>query len=273
MHEELERLIADQPHVAFEVKLDPRHQAEFEEHGFTHLERITSDEELEWLRRIYDWLFEQRAQAVNGGYFDLSRPYESAGNDLLPQILMPEALVTDLRKTAFWRNGHALAATLLEADAADLRGWGHMIRKPEHIGATLPWHQDEAYWDPAFDYRALGSWLTLDPATTESGCLAFIPRSHRGDVWEHRHIDNDPNIHGLVTDDVDESTAVEVPVPAGGAVFHHCRVVHCSGANTADQVRRAWANEWQLPPVERDVPVARPWVVEGKRAWESRTLS
>jgi len=46
-----------------------------------------------------------------------------------------------------------------------------MIRKPPRIGDALPWHQDEANWDPQFVYRALGCWLPLDDATPENGAM------------------------------------------------------------------------------------------------------
>ena len=56
----------------------------------------------------------------------------------------------------------------------------------------------------------------------------------------------------------------------GGASFHHCRTLHGSGPNQSARVRRAFAIEWQLAPVRRAVPEPRPWVDEGKRAWEAR---
>src|SRR5205823_4986553 len=125
--------------------------------------------------------------------------------------------------------------------------------------------------DPAFSYTALGCWMPLDPATPESGCMRFIPGSHRGDVRTHRHLGDDPAIHALFTDDVDPSQAVAIPLRPGGAIFHHCRILHSSGPNRSAHVRRAYANEWQLPAVQRDAPPCRPWIDAGKQAWERRT--
>ena len=252
------------------MELGPEQMDEFQTRGFTHVARITSDEELAWLGELYDWLFRERIEAVPGGYFDLSRPYESAGEDLQPQLLAPEALVPDLRKTALFLNGRRFASRLLGAELSAVRGWGHMIRKPARIGAALPWHQDEAYWDPAFDYAALGVWMPLDPATRESGCMSFIPESHRGEVRKHRHVGDDPSVHALFTDDVDESRAESLPLAPGGAILHHCRTLHSSGPNRSERVRRAYANEFQLAPVRRAVPHDRPWVGEGREAWDAR---
>jgi ectoine hydroxylase-related dioxygenase (phytanoyl-CoA dioxygenase family) len=269
---ELDELAALRPRVELAVAPDAACVAAFHAQGFTAVPRIAPDEELAWLAELYDWLFAERRGAFRGGYFDLARRYDAPGEDLLPQLLVPELRVPELRETSFWRNGRAFAATLLGVDPETLRGWGHMIRKPARVGAPLPWHQDEAYWDPAFRYRALGCWLTLDPATPESGCLRFIPGSHRGGVRVHRHVGGDPAVHGLVTDEVDETRAVAVPVAAGGAIFHHCRMLHSSGPNTSPSVRRAWANEWQLEPVPEPHPEPRPWIAEGKQAWDAREI-
>ncbi len=263
-------LLGSRPEVELEVALTPGAVEHFRERGFVAIERLTTERELRWLGELYDRLFAERMQTVPGGYFDLSRPYDSPGEDLQPQIIGPEASFPELRKTAVFRNGRRLAAQLLGVEPEKLRGWGHMIRKPARIGAPLPWHQDEAYWDPAFEYRALGCWMPLDPATRESGCMRFIPGSHRGEVRTHRHVGDDPAVHALVTDDVDERLAVEVPVEPGGAIFHHCRMVHSSLPNQSDRVRRAWANEFQLPPAPRAEAYPRPWIAEGKRAWDAR---
>ncbi len=264
-------IVARRPKTELEARLTQEQIQEFRTRGFTSIEQITTTEELEWLRELYDALFKARFQAVPGGYFDLARPYESEGEDLLPQILTPEASIPELRATTLFRNGRSLAGELLGQDPTTLRGWGHLIRKPPRVGAALPWHQDEAYWNPAFDYVALGVWMPLDPATPESGCMRFIPGSQRGEIRKHRHIHNDADTHGLVTDDVDESAAQPVPVQPGGATFHHCRILHSSGPNKSDQQRRSYANEFWLEPTRRAVAGDRPWVEEGQQAWERRT--
>ncbi len=266
-------ILARRPQGELPVELPTVRVQEFRERGFTQIERITTDEELAWLGELYDAMFAARLQAVPGGYFDLARPYESGGEDRLPQILTPEARFPALRRTALFQNARRLAAQLLGVSPSELQGWGHLIRKPPGIGEALPWHQDEAYWDPGFDYRALGVWMPLDPATLESGCMRFLPRSHVGVVRTHRHLGDDPATHGLVTDGVDDALGVDVPVAPGAATFHHCRMLHMSHPNKSGRVRRAWANEFWLPPVPRDVPYERPWIDEGQRAWENRGLS
>jgi len=272
--EAIDDILARQPAAKLEVSLNDAQIEHFETQGYTWVERITTDEEVAWLREIYDWLYEDKRHALKGAHFDLVRPYDSPGEDRLPQILSPEKRLPALTTTAFWRNGRRLASQLMRLDPDLLQGWGHMIRKPPRIGEALPWHQDEAYWEPTLVYRALGCWMPLDDATIENGCMSFIPGSHRSEILPHRHVGDDPTVHALCTtpDEADIARAVPAPVPAGGAVMHHSRTLHRSGPNTTDRARRAYSNEWQLTPQKAETIADRPWIHEGRSAWAARKL-
>jgi hypothetical protein len=249
----IEELMSRRPEVEFPVSLSPAQCEQFRECGFTFIERITTDDEVAWLGEIYDRLFAERINPVPGAYVELVRPNGTSEVDSQAQILLPELRFPELRKTAFWRNGRKLASILLGLELAAVKGWGHMIRKPprDSDSGSLPWHQDEAYWDRSFSYKAVGCWMPLDPATVESGCMSFIPGSHRSGVREHQRTGGDFAGHVVSVEGVDPSLAVPAPVDAGGAIFHHCRTLHSSGPNRSARVRRAYANEWQLEPVKR----------------------
>ena len=249
----IEELMTLRPEAEFPVELSSEQCAQFRESGFTTIERITTDEELAWLGEIYDKMFAERISPIPGAFVDIIRPNGTSETDSQKQILLPELKFPELRKTAFWRNGRMLAAQLLNLELSQVRGWGHMIRKPPHDGdsGALPWHQDEAYWDRSLKYHATSCWMPLDPATVESGCMSFIPGSHRSGVREHRATEGDFASHVVSVEGVDSTLALAVPVPAGGAVFHHCRTLHSSGPNRSARVRRAYSNEWQLEPVKR----------------------
>jgi ectoine hydroxylase-related dioxygenase (phytanoyl-CoA dioxygenase family) len=100
--------------------------------------------------------------------------------------------------------------------------------------------------------------------------MCFLPGSHRSDVLPHRHIGDDPSVHGLETDVADTSTMVAVPLAAGGATFHHPRTLHHTPANRSDRRRRAFATEFQTRPTRADEPAVRPWVDAGQAAWDAR---
>ena len=204
------------PNATFEVDLTEEQVASYRENGFLSIERITTDEEIEWLKEIYDQLFEQRAGEDKGMYFDLAAPRGHSGREVLPQVLGPDLKIPELRESNYFQNARKLGTQLLGVDEKVIAG-GHMIFKPAQYGAETPWHQDEAYWwNPDAYLNRLSVWMPLDAATVESGCMQFIPGSHKEEVRWHRHIDNNPLIHGLLTDDVDSSEAVALCALAGG---------------------------------------------------------
>jgi len=261
------------PPARFDIEPTAEQVAFFAENGYLSVPRITTDEEVEWLGVVYDLLFEEKSGTFKGGYFDLARPYDAEGDDLLPQVLAPEHRFPQLRETVYLRNARRMASALLGVDEAVLHVWGHMILKPARRGHETPWHQDEAYWTSDHSYAAVGAWMPLDDASIESGCLHFVPGSHLGPVLSHHHIGHDPSVHGLEADDADTTSEVAVPIPAGAATFHHPRMIHYAGPNTTAQQRRAYANEFQLAPVPSEVVNERPWLDEGRKAWDARTIT
>lgn len=235
----------------------------FRQHGYVAFDRITSDEELAWLRDVFDELFAADATT----YFDVMRPLGATGDPVFPQTLFPEIHHPELRDSTYVANARHIAARLLDEPEERLTNWGHMLDKPARRGHEAPWHQDEAYWEPELRYHAVGAWMPLDDADVDNGCLWFLPGSHLGGVLPHQHLGGDPRIHGLeLVDPVDTGGAVPVPLSAGGASFHHPRTLHFSRANASNRGRRAYANEFQTPPEQRDTPAERPWVDEGRRA-------
>ena len=238
----------------------------FAAQGWLALPPVTTATELDWLRGVYDELFATRAGADTGDYFDLAGPPPANGPgdagtaERLPQIMDPQTRVPELAQTQYFRSARRIAARLLRAGEDELTHFSHMILKPARYGEQTPWHQDEAYWDPAFDYDSVSVWMPLEDATVASGCMQFVPGSHREPVRVHRRIGDDPEGHGLVTDDVDERAAVASPIAAGRATVHHCRMLHYAGPNRTGQPRRAYIHVFATPPRPRAQPYSRPWL-------------
>jgi hypothetical protein len=247
----------------------------FRENGWLALERITTDAEDEWLRDVFEEIFSNISGGLPGGYYDIAEPTDS-DDPVLPQSLFPEMNCSELGDTIYVRNAGRIAARLLGVPEADLHHWGHMLSKPPGRANETPWHQDEAYWEPDRSYQAVGAWMPLDDADIDNGCLWFLPRSHLGEVRRHRHMGNHPDINLLELDEgeeLDTSTAVPVPLRAGGVSFHHPRMFHYARPNTTDRLRRAFANEFQTVPQILDPPADRPWVLESREAFERRIVA
>lgn len=236
--------------------------------GYLKLEAITTQEEVAWLRGVYDALFAARAGREVGDQFDLAGTDAEGRAEALPQILNPKKYAPELNDGLFRVNALAVARQLL-GDEVEARG-EHAIFKPARTGAETPWHQDEAYWDPNLDYESLSIWIPLQEATIENGCMQFVPGSHKQEVLTHHCINNDPRIHGLEVDSADTSTAVACPLPPGGATIHHNRTLHYTGPNRSEIPRRAYILAFGLPIKPRSEPRDFYWNTQKQTPREQR---
>jgi Phytanoyl-CoA dioxygenase (PhyH) len=238
----------------------------FRQNGFVAVDRLTTDEELEWLGRVYDACFDRTDAASARTRWD-EEPDVAGTRVTRSQAFFPEVAIPALLDTAYRRNGRRFAAAFIGVAESELTTWSHMLDKPAGIGRPTYWHQDEAYWEPAVEHRAVGSWLPLTDCTVEMGCMQFIPGSHLAGLRPHfsRRPDIRPDLYEVV-EPVDDSLAVACPLPAGGATFHHSRTLHYTAPNVSDRDRRAYAIEFETRPVVRDVPADKPWVAATRAA-------
>jgi len=247
------------------IKLSGEQIEFFKKNGYLAIEAITTAEEVERLKIVYDRIFSERAGREEGQQFDLAGTDEEGKPAALPQILNPSNYAPELKDSLLRVNGEAVAKQLLECDAL---GFGeHAILKPAG-GSVTPWHQDEAYWAPDKIHHSLSMWVPLQPATLENGCLHFIPGTHKSEVLPHHSINYDPRVHGLEVDDgqIDTSLAVACPIPAGGATFHYSRTFHFAEKNKTQQARRAYILTSSAPKKDRTDGRRFPWMEEKKTA-------
>lgn len=215
------------------------HQIErFWREGFLVLERMVSDSELSILRNVYDRLFSGDEHI--SPHLQLEEERNPDGT-YLPQILEPSRLAPELADTEFHRVAKCIARQVLGVVRA--RYGEHMIYKPPHYGAVTPWHQDQSRQDPMRRYRNINFWLSLDDTTAESGCMQYVPGSHRREV-----IFINPGEEA-------GSGAVACPIRAGGCVMHASYMLHCSGPNTSQTPRRAYILIFRAPPERMDGPI------------------
>jgi hypothetical protein len=253
------------PSTHFDVDPTPEEIAFFKANGFLAVERLTSDEEVAWLRQIFEHIFDPANAAKPGGPVDRSGVQIPEVMGKLTQSFFPEIQFPEILQSSFRRNAKKYAAALLDVDESRLTSWGHMIRKAPG-GRAAAWHQDHAYWQPEFDYYALGVWLPMHDVSVEMGAMQFIPGSHKLGLLRHRQGDAPTENVLQVDEPVDFSKAMPCPLKAGGATFHHSETLHYTAPNTTDTPRLAFPMEFQLAPVRRQTPVPMPWVDEYRAA-------
>ncbi len=253
------------PTTRFDVTPSAEEVERFASDGFLVVERLTTDEELDWLTELYERLFDPAQRGDPGAPVDRSGE-RNPERPRLQQAFMPEFQHPELLQTTYHRNARRYATALLGVHPDEITSWSHMIRKAPG-GPAAPWHQDEAYWERELDYHALGCWLPLHAVTEEMGAMQFVRGSHTAGVFEHEPLGGDVVAHLLVADvEVDPADIVACPLPKGGATFHDQRTLHFTAPNETDQPRLAYPTEFQTAPVRRAIPAERRWVDDWRRA-------
>jgi len=106
--------------------------------------------------------------------------------------------------------------------------------------AYVSWHQDNTYFghDPC---EVLTAWIALSPAARESGCMQFLPGSHKKGLRELKEPDTDSGNMLSSGQNVNISTETNDPVPVilqrGEASIHHAFLVHGSLPNNSENRR------------------------------------
>jgi len=141
--------------------------------------------------------------------------------------------------------------------------------KEAHSKGHVTWHQDLHYWGLSEDDEVT-AWIAITPATTENGCMRFVPGTHHRRV---AHGDTFAPANMLsrgqaIAVDVDETQGVDVELGAGQMSLHHGQLFHASGPNRSNDRRIGLAIRY-IKPSMRQVVGQRDyaWLVRGKDAY------
>jgi ectoine hydroxylase-related dioxygenase (phytanoyl-CoA dioxygenase family) len=123
--------------------------------------------------------------------------------------------------------------------------------KTPHI---VSWHQDLTYWGLS-DLDEITCWVALSPATSDSGCMRFVPGTHREQIVAHVDTFNDYNLltRGQeIAVKVDESDAVTAELKPGQTSIHHGHLFHASGPNSTADRRIGFAIRYITPTMAQE---------------------
>jgi hypothetical protein len=122
----------------------------------------------------------------------------------------------------------------------DILCWNTLfwIKEPQSP-SFVSWHQDIHYWGLEGG-EVVTAWLALSPATPESGCMRVLPGSHIGEIMAHEdryHARNMLTRGQEISDAIDETKAVPMPLQPGEMSVHDVRLAHASGPNRSEDRR------------------------------------
>nr|XP_039257237.1 uncharacterized protein LOC120333907 [Styela clava] len=131
--------------------------------------------------------------------------------------------------------------------------WNLRPKVPNNEQLTVPWHQDNAYFEPSAIGTFLATaWIPFVDAKKENGCLQMIPKGHHkgmtathtccaGGTW---YVDLSPEDMKRELN-LDAKDAVTCEIPYGGVLLFSNCIPHRSLENLTNSIRWSVDLRWQ----------------------------
>jgi ectoine hydroxylase-related dioxygenase (phytanoyl-CoA dioxygenase family) len=158
----------------------------------------------------------------------------------------------------------SIAIALLGHDDARLFNDQYVAKPPARVGSALrascfEWHHDSQWCDHGGENTNstyLSCWVCLDDVSEENGTLRMLPYPPAASDATHRERASAyPPISDLpspMSEDVSDSCGQLLTMRAGSVVFFSDVVLHCSGPNFSEAIRRAWMPQFSAGPILRE---------------------
>lgn len=136
----------------------------------------------------------------------------------------------------------------------DLMVWrGSLFIKEANSPNIVSWHQDLTYWG-LDDAEEATCWIALSPSTSASGCMNFVPGSHKNQLVPHIDTFDENNLltRGQeIAVEVNEEDGVAAELQTGQASIHHGHLFHASGPNGTNDRRIGFAIRFIKPSMKQ----------------------
>lgn len=192
----------------------------YQSEGYVVLPNLITRDQAEILRQEVMSIME----AIGFGMTKLQQTHQYLRGSALDQYVNSENL-------------RAIASALMQGEATLYLPFTAV--KSANGGGRFHFHQDNQY--TKFDGPGINLWTALTPMTPENGCLQVIPRSHlqgtldselSGDGDQHKKIRWEPK------------DFVSIEMQPGDCIAFTRLTVHGSGANSTNEHRVAFANQY-----------------------------
>jgi ectoine hydroxylase-related dioxygenase (phytanoyl-CoA dioxygenase family) len=216
------------------------HARQFREEGFFVLEGIVPPDDLDTLRGECQRFIDAREREMDRlgvDRIDLdhrgSRYFLHAyGKSPAVERFLSSGLMAQIAQAAL-------------GDTVYLFNEQYVVKAAER-GMKFSWHQDSGFIDYA--HRPyLTCWIALDDMTEANGTVYLLPYSRAGtrDVVKHERDGETGDLVGYSGDD----PGWPVIVPAGSIACFSSTLLHRSGSNTTDRMRRVYVAQYSAEPI------------------------
>ena len=223
-----------------QYRLSDEQVAHFHEYGYLSGIKLLEDDQIEVLRNQLAEVIDPKHPAHHLFYEFHSN--ESEDSDSILFHSLGQWRITNGFHDILWNPAFLMAAHQL-LENKPVRFWhDQLFYKPAKHGGVVAWHQDYSYWTRTVAMQHLTCWTGLDDATTENGCLHYIPKSHKWGLLDAPALAGDMNglMKYLTEAQKKEFKPVAIEMKKGYGTFHHPLLVHGSYENKSEMSRRAF---------------------------------
>ncbi|MDC6388637.1 phytanoyl-CoA dioxygenase family protein [Maribacter sp. PR1] len=221
-------------------KLNKDQVSHFNEYGFLSDIKLLDDKQIQQLQKELDEIMDPLHPA-HPLFYEFHSNESKDENSLLFHSLGHWRITVGFHDV-LWNPAFIMAAHQLLGNKS-VRFWhDQLFYKPAEHGGVVAWHQDYSYWTRTVAMQHLTCWTGLDDATTENGCLYYVPKSHKWGLLDAPELAGDMNglLDYLSEEQKKEFNPVPIPLKKGYATFHHPLMVHGSYENKSKRPRRAF---------------------------------
>jgi ectoine hydroxylase-related dioxygenase (phytanoyl-CoA dioxygenase family) len=211
----------------------------FNENGFLKVEQVYSAEEIAKMREDLAYMMDKFAFWEAGWRGDWRNDDQYMQADEEAKAVLVHIHELHHFSTAWM---HAVTNPKLADAASDLLGTedvelhhSTLHAKAPEAGTPFPMHQDDPFY-PHLTGQYVDALVHIDVADEKSGCLKFLPGSHK--LGRLEHIRGDEVEPHLPTDKYRITDAVSVPGNPGDVVFFSIFTIHGSALNRSGRWRR-----------------------------------
>lgn len=223
-----------------QYRLSDEQVVHFHEYGYLSGIKLLTADQVEVLRKDLTEVMDPKHPAHHLFYEFHSNESEDPNSVLFHSL--GHWRITEGLHDVLWNPAFVMAAHQL-LENKPVRFWhDQLFCKPAKHGGVVAWHQDYSYWTRTIAMQHLTCWTGLDDASTENGCLHYIPKSHKWGLLDAPSLAGDMNglMNYLSEEQKEEFKPVPIELKKGYATFHHPLMVHGSYENKSNMKRRAF---------------------------------
>lgn len=214
----------------------PEMRKQYETEGYFVLERVLTDRQLELLRSGAQYSVDKLDAAMDEAGVDRIG-INARGRRYFSNMIYKDR--PELREFLFSETMAEICAATLGEDAYLF--WEQYVIKAGDPDTSFAWHQDSGYVHEDHE-PYLTCWITLDDVTEQNGSVYLLPYSRSGIKSYIKHIP-DPVVNDRVCY-FGPDTGVPMTAPAGSIVVFSSVVIHRSGPNLTDRMRRVYTAQY-----------------------------